>query len=92
MQGLRRWVNSVSIDKERTRVLISEQGEESVEMTVSIRLPFLIACMFRRGEGADDDPYVTLHRPFGWIRSRWRGRRWILKQEVKHRTSRMDRQ
>jgi hypothetical protein len=38
MKTLRRWVNSPSIDPEKTKIKLSEQGEESVEMTVSIPL------------------------------------------------------
>ncbi|KAH8083660.1 hypothetical protein HD553DRAFT_335752 [Filobasidium floriforme] len=33
MSTLRRWVNSPSIDPEKTKIILSEQGEESVEMT-----------------------------------------------------------
>jgi hypothetical protein len=36
MSTLRRWVNSPSIDPEKTKIILSEQGEESVEMTASI--------------------------------------------------------
>jgi hypothetical protein len=35
MSTLRRWVNSPSIDPEKTKIILSEQGEESVEMTAS---------------------------------------------------------
>lgn len=38
MSTLRRWVNSPSIDPEKTKIILSEQGEESVEMTASISL------------------------------------------------------
>lgn len=38
MSTLRRWVNSPSIDPEKTKIILSEQGEESVEMTASIPL------------------------------------------------------
>lgn len=39
MSALRKWINSPSIDKEKTKVIISEQGEESVEMTASLSHP-----------------------------------------------------
>ncbi len=35
IKELRRWVNSPSVDKERTKVEVNEQGEETVKMMVS---------------------------------------------------------
>jgi cell division FtsZ-interacting protein ZapD len=35
MERLRRWVNSPSVDKDRTQVILTEDGEESVKMMVS---------------------------------------------------------
>jgi hypothetical protein len=32
---VRRWVNSPSIDKDRTQIILTEDGEESVKMMVS---------------------------------------------------------
>ncbi len=39
MRDLRRWVNSPSVDKDRTRVEVNEQGEETVKMMVSALSP-----------------------------------------------------
>ncbi|KAJ9093794.1 hypothetical protein QFC19_008171 [Naganishia cerealis] len=36
LNELRRWVNSPSVDKERTQVILSEDGEESVKMMVRL--------------------------------------------------------
>lgn len=47
MRTLRRWVNSPSIDPEKTKIILSEQGEESVEMTVS-PLPQEVYCLCTR--------------------------------------------
>jgi len=52
MKTLRRWVNSPSIDPEKTKVKLSEQGEESVEMTVSISR----RCECRKPFQADEHP------------------------------------
>lgn len=39
MNQLRRWVNSPSVDADRTQVILTEDGEESVKMMVSHRIP-----------------------------------------------------
>ena len=38
MNQLRRWVNSPSVDADRTQVILTEDGEESVKMMVSNRI------------------------------------------------------
>jgi hypothetical protein len=40
MKELKRWVNSPSVDKERTKIEVKEEGEEVVLMMVSV----VVAC------------------------------------------------
>lgn len=55
-----RWVNSPSVDKDRTQVILSEDGEESVKMMVRF---MTVATAHRR----DAKFHHMLKRLFGWI-------------------------
>jgi hypothetical protein len=70
MSDLRRWVNSPSVDKDRTKVEVNEQGEETLKMLVSARLKVEL-----RRVGRNRVVDMAFHRqfasrPFGSTESR----------------------